>query len=84
MALLQSFCIKILIMLLIAYQAFISPLLGKNCRFDPTCSNYGIEVLCRFGLFKGIFLMIKRILKCNPLHPGGKDPVVFKNIGNRE
>jgi hypothetical protein len=66
---------KILIFLIKGYQKFLSPLLGKNCRFYPTCSQYAIKALEKYGLFKGSFLAVKRILKCNPFHPGGYDPV---------
>ncbi|MDD4342781.1 MAG: membrane protein insertion efficiency factor YidD [Eubacteriales bacterium] len=66
---------KFLIFLIKGYQKFLSPLLGKNCRFYPTCSQYAIKALEKYGLFKGSFLAVKRILKCNPFHPGGYDPV---------
>ncbi|BBV10540.1 hypothetical protein BML2537_40340 [Providencia stuartii] len=63
----------------------ISPLLGPRCRFNPTCSNYGIEALRRFGMLKGSWLTAKRVLKCHPLHAGGDDPVPpKKNDDNRE
>ena len=58
-----------------SYQRWLSPLLGKNCRFHPTCSQYAIEAINRFGLLKGCWLASKRILKCHPLHAGGEDPV---------
>ncbi|MDA0796290.1 MAG: membrane protein insertion efficiency factor YidD [Proteobacteria bacterium] len=57
------------------YQRAISPLLGNNCRFHPTCSCYAEEAFDRFGFIKGSYLTILRILKCHPLHPGGFDPV---------
>ena len=57
------------------YQRWISPMLGNNCRFHPSCSQYGIEAINRHGLAIGGWLTIKRILKCHPLHPGGIDPV---------
>ena len=57
------------------YRIFISPLLGSNCRHTPTCSEYGIIALKKYGVFKGTFLTAKRILKCNPLFKGGYDPV---------
>lgn len=55
------------------YQYTISPLLGKNCRFLPTCSEYAIEVIKSHGPFKGSYLAFKRILKCHPFHEGGID-----------
>lgn len=50
------------------------------CRFQPTCSNYAIGVLQEFGFFKGSYLMIKRILRCNPWNKGGYDPIPCKKI----
>ena len=50
----------------------------NNCRFHPTCSNYAIGVLNEWGLFKGTYLTIKRILKCNPWSRGGYDPIPVK------
>ena len=57
------------------YQRLLSPLLGNNCRFSPTCSHYAIEAINRFGVIKGGWLASKRILKCHPLNAGGSDPV---------
>ena len=57
------------------YQSFISPLIGSNCRYTPTCSTYSIDSLRKHGLIKGMFLSIRRISKCNPLFKGGYDPV---------
>ncbi|MDB4816546.1 membrane protein insertion efficiency factor YidD [Gammaproteobacteria bacterium] len=48
------------------YQKFLSPLLGQNCRFHPTCSQYAIEALDAHGIFYGLFLSLKRIVRCNP------------------
>lgn len=56
------------------YKKFISPLKPKVCRFYPTCSSYAIEAIQKYGV-KGIYLSIKRILKCNPFNYGGYDPV---------
>ena len=57
------------------YQATLSPLIGRQCRFQPTCSNYFIEALERNGLFRGTLLGLWRILRCHPLAGGGYDPV---------
>jgi hypothetical protein len=66
---------KVLLFLIKIYQKFISKLLGKNCRFYPSCSSYTYQAIEEHGCFIGIFLGIKRILKCHPFHPGGYDPV---------
>lgn len=63
------------ITLIKAYQRLLSPLLGNNCRFNPTCSFYAIEAINRFGVVKGGWIASKRILKCHPLNAGGDDPV---------
>jgi len=65
----------ILIKLIKCYKFLISPLLGQSCRYLPTCSEYSIEALKTYGLFKGLFLSIKRILSCHPWGQGGFDPV---------
>jgi putative membrane protein insertion efficiency factor len=67
---------KVATLLIRGYQLAISPMLGKNCRFEPTCSCYAHEAIDRFGVLKGGYLSAKRIAKCNPLHPGGYDPLV--------
>lgn len=66
---------KILITLFRFYQKAISPMFPPSCRFEPTCSNYGIEAVQEHGGLKGGYMAIKRILKCHPFHPGGYDPV---------
>jgi len=63
-----------------AYQLILSPILGKNCRFLPTCSEYAIESLKSYGLIKGIFLTLIRIGKCHPWGSHGYDPIPSKNI----
>ena len=57
------------------YQFFISPMLGQNCRYLPTCSEYSIQSIKKFGFFKGAFLSLKRISKCHPWGNHGYDPV---------
>ncbi|MDY0340268.1 MAG: membrane protein insertion efficiency factor YidD [Coriobacteriia bacterium] len=57
------------------YRRVISPLLGPNCRFTPTCSSYAYTAIERYGLRHGGWLAIKRIVRCNPWNPGGHDPV---------
>lgn len=63
------------ILLIKFYRYFISPMLLPRCRFNPTCSQYGLEAIQVHGAIKGSYLTIKRILKCHPLHEGGDDPV---------
>ncbi|HEY5649716.1 MAG TPA: membrane protein insertion efficiency factor YidD [Nitrospiria bacterium] len=58
------------------YQRFLSPFLPWSCRFYPSCSQYALEAVKEFGLFKGLGKGMIRILKCQPLHPGGHDPVL--------
>ncbi len=57
------------------YQKLVSPNLGPNCRFQPTCSSYALEAVQKHGVVRGLGLAAKRIGKCHPLHPGGYDPV---------
>lgn len=64
-----------LVVLIKFYQYAISPWLGKNCRYEPTCSHYTLEALKIHGLFKGSYLGIKRIMSCHPWGGSGYDPV---------
>ena len=57
------------------YQLFLSPLLGCNCRFEPSCSHYAIEALSRFGVVKGSWLTLRRVIRCHPWGGSGFDPV---------
>ncbi|VXD22163.1 hypothetical protein PL8927_730036 [Planktothrix serta PCC 8927] len=67
---------KILLIALIrGYRFLISPLFPPVCRFHPTCSQYAIEAIERFGIIQGSWLAVRRILRCHPYHPGGYDPV---------
>ena len=63
------------ILLIRGYQKIVSPWLGQRCRFHPSCSNYCIEALRQHGMVRGLWLGLRRILKCHPFHPGGYDPV---------
>jgi len=66
---------KCIINLIDIYKYLISPLLGNNCRFLPTCSEYTKDSIVKFGLVKGCSLGLKRILKCHPWGKGGHDPI---------
>ncbi|MBA3014565.1 MAG: membrane protein insertion efficiency factor YidD [Proteobacteria bacterium] len=66
---------KFLILLIVAYQRILSPLLPSSCRFHPTCSQYSLEAISGHGVCKGLWLTIRRLLRCHPFHPGGYDPV---------
>ena len=72
-----------LLILIRGYQLIISPLLGSNCRFIPTCSEYAVESLRSHGLLKGSYLTIKRIGKCHPWGGHGYDPIPTKKLENK-
>lgn len=65
----------ILILIIKGYRKYISPLKRPSCRFYPTCSQYALEAISKYGVFKGLKLAIIRISKCHPFHPGGYDPL---------
>ena len=65
----------VLMALIRFYQFFLSPIKGPTCRFYPTCSDYALQALNKYGIYKGSIKAIVRILKCHPFHPGGYDPV---------
>jgi putative membrane protein insertion efficiency factor len=65
----------VLVWLLQGYQLLLSPLLGQNCRFYPTCSNYAIEALRTHGAARGGLLAMRRVCRCHPWNAGGVDPV---------
>lgn len=56
------------------YQIVLSPLFGRQCRFQPTCSNYFIDAVKKYGALAGGWRGVRRILRCHPFHPGGYDP----------
>ena len=72
-----------LILMIRLYQLFISPLLGQNCRYLPTCSEYSVKSLKEYSLFRGSILSIKRISKCHPWGSHGFDPVPKKTDLNK-
>jgi len=72
---LRHFFQALSIALIRAYQIFISPFLPSNCRFYPTCSEYTLTAIRQYGAARGVFLGIRRLLRCHPFHPGGYDPV---------
>jgi hypothetical protein len=67
----------VLIVLIRIYQRLLSPFLPPSCRFVPSCSQYGLEAVSHYGFFKGGWLAVRRLLRCNPLNPGGYDPVPY-------
>jgi uncharacterized protein len=69
----------LLIGLIRVYRLFISPFFPPSCRFQPTCSQYALDAVERFGSIRGSWMAIKRILRCHPFHPGGYDPVPHRH-----
>ncbi|AGF47302.1 conserved hypothetical protein of the DUF37 family [Candidatus Kinetoplastibacterium desouzaii TCC079E] len=69
---------NIAIVLIKLYQYLLSPLIGTQCRFTPSCSCYAIEAIKKHGMFSAVLLIVFRILRCNPLCSGGNDPVPSK------
>lgn len=66
---------SILLLIVRGYQLLISPVLPPTCRFSPSCSQYSLEAISKYGALKGFWLTIKRLIRCNPWNPGGYDPV---------
>jgi putative membrane protein insertion efficiency factor len=66
---------KVILSLIIFYQRFVSPLTAPACRFYPSCSEYALQAIKIYGPWRGLWLSLRRILKCHPFHPGGYDPV---------
>jgi putative membrane protein insertion efficiency factor len=71
----SSFPKKFILMLIRFYKREISPMLPPSCRFTPTCSEYAMQAVEKYGAVKGGYLALRRILRCNPFHKGGYDPV---------
>ena len=66
---------RVLLAALGAYQYLLRPMLGANCRFYPSCSDYAREAIDRYGAARGTWLAVRRVARCHPWHPGGYDPV---------
>ncbi|PYT08174.1 MAG: membrane protein insertion efficiency factor YidD [Acidobacteria bacterium] len=65
----------VLIFFIRAYKLLISPLLPPSCRYTPTCSEYTMQAIQKYGAVRGVYLGARRLLRCHPFHPGGYDPV---------
>lgn len=66
---------KFIVLLIKFYRKYISPLKPPSCRFTPTCSEYALEAINKYGVLRGGWLAMKRVARCNPFFPGGNDPV---------
>jgi putative membrane protein insertion efficiency factor len=66
---------SLLLSVIAAYRYIVSPMLGANCRFAPSCSEYAAEAITRHGSLRGGWLSMRRVLRCHPWHAGGYDPV---------
>jgi putative membrane protein insertion efficiency factor len=66
---------RVVAMMIRGYQLLISPLLPSSCRFHPSCSQYTLEAVTRYGVIRGGWLGMRRLARCHPFHPGGFDPV---------
>ena len=75
----ENLAVRFFVLLVRAYQRTISPLLPQTCRFSPSCSAYSIDALREHGAFRGIWMTLRRILRCHPLSAGGYDPVRKKS-----
>ena len=71
----RSMPATVMLAMIRAYSRFISPLLGANCRYHPTCSSYTRQAIELHGAAKGLWMGVRRIGRCHPMHPGGYDPV---------
>ena len=81
--LLKKILTNFLVAVIKVYRLTVSPFIGSNCRFDPTCSQYGVESLQAHGPYKGTLLIFKRLIKCHPFNKGGVDHVVQKLMNSQ-
>jgi uncharacterized protein len=72
---------RVLVVPILWYQRFISPLLAPRCRFAPSCSQYAVDALRAHGAARGLWLAVRRLARCHPFHPGGYDPVPARPQG---
>ena len=72
---------RVLIVPVLGYRRFISPLLPPTCRFAPSCSVFALEALRQHGAARGLWLTVRRLARCHPFHPGGYDPVPTRPQG---
>ena len=66
---------KISLKLILFYKSSLSPYLGGNCKYEPSCSSYGFEAINKYGFSKGFYMTLLRLIKCNPFSRGGYDPI---------
>jgi putative membrane protein insertion efficiency factor len=66
---------SLMVYLIKTYQILLSPVFPPACRFTPTCSQYALEAIRKYGAWRGTYLGVRRLLRCHPFHPGGYDPV---------
>jgi len=66
---------QLFILLIRIYQIVLSPILPRTCRFEPTCSRYGLQAFRQYSFFQAFYLTVRRIVRCHPFNPGGYDPL---------
>jgi putative membrane protein insertion efficiency factor len=76
----MSLAAKLLVAIVGLYRRFVSPLLPRHCRYEPTCSAYALEAIRTHGAARGTVLAVRRIARCHPFHPGGIDPVPSRKV----
>jgi uncharacterized protein len=72
---------RVLVVPILWYQRFVSPMLAPRCRFAPSCSQYAVDALRAHGAARGLWLTVRRLARCHPFHPGGYDPVPARPQG---